>query len=570
MSREQKPLFDAHIQRLIFADGTAVSLKGDSILAVIGPNNSGKSTTLSEIYGLIYGNDVRPVVLKEIEVRREMSLDEVKSLIKPYAQLNGNVGMPGFSFHMSHIDEWWGTNNATPMGPLFARYLISVLDTRTRLSDCDPAPTFDARTPFAAEHPFQRMYADDALEARVSDAFRRAFKRDMVVHRLAGGTIPVHVGERPIPHEDEDRMSRSYVDRIESLDRLESQGDGVRSLASVVGRAITENRPIQLIDEPEAFLHPPQARVAAEIISEEGSGRQTLIATHSSDVLKGLMNGAGKRVSVIRLRRSPSGARVSHLENEAITALWSDPVLRFSSIMDGLFHDGVIIAEAEADCRFYEAMLSAAVGPDERLDIHYAYSGGKAKVPSIVSALRAVDVPVAAVVDFDVLNNEQPLRKIIEALGGQWADYQWRWSEVKQAVEINSAFIGGARFRAEVNAVLSAIDGKSAVSRDALKQIRELTKNASPWDHIKDGGLQAMPKGQPTVTAKGLLVDLAKLGLFIAPNGEMEGFYRDVQPKGIRWVEEVVSRDILKKPELGAARAFVTDINRFLSEAAGR
>lgn len=564
----KKPKFEAHIETIKFADGTVVGLAPDAILVVIGPNNSGKSTTLLEIRNAMAGETAKLVIIEEVETRRVTTLKEILAQLAPFDDGNRYVNMPGHGFPLSVVEQWWAYDTKSSMGAFFAEYLISNLSTRARLLDCDPADGFDARAPFSAVHPFQHMFANDEVEQKVSASFRKAFKKDLVVHRTAGQKIPVHVGQRPIPEAGEDRLSRSYVDRIESMDKLELQGDGVRSLASVVGRVVTDERPIQMIDEPEAFLHPPQARVLAEIVAEEGKERQTIIATHSSDVIKGLLKGASDRVSVVRLRRTAVGARASSLSNNAISALWSDPVLRFSNVMDGLFHDGVIVAEAEADCRFYEAMALASIEADGQLDVHYAYSGGKDKVASIVRALRAADVPVASILDFDVLNNEKPLRNIIEALGGNWSDFEEGWTEIKAAVEDRAAFLGGGKFRADLEAVLRTIAKDEAVPKDALKKIRSLTRNASPWDHIKDGGLYALPKGPATVAAENLLNDLAALGLFVAPFGEMEGFYRNVQPKGIAWVEEVVKLDLATDAKLHDARSFVGGVYQFLSRTA--
>ena len=68
----------------------------------------------------------------------------------------------------------------------------------------------------------------------------------------------------------------------------------MRSFASVILHLLAPITPsILLLDEPEAFLHPPQARLLGEIIAKEKSHRaQLFVATHSSDVLQGLMNVA--------------------------------------------------------------------------------------------------------------------------------------------------------------------------------------------------------------------------------------------------------------------------------------
>ena len=47
---------------------------------------------------------------------------------------------------------------------------------------------------------------------------------------------------------------------------------------------------IFLIDEPESFLHPPQANIMGRIIGETLSdNQQAFISTHSEEIIKGLL-----------------------------------------------------------------------------------------------------------------------------------------------------------------------------------------------------------------------------------------------------------------------------------------
>lgn len=232
-----------------------------------------------------------------------------------------------------------------------------------------------------------------------------------------------------------------------------------------------------------------------------------------------------------------------------------------------MFHDGVIVTEADANCRFYEGLNGQVTKDEDRLDLHYTYSGGKDRIPVIVKAMRALKVPVVSILDFDVLNNDQPLRRIIEAHGGDWLSFSADWTAVKKAVEASPRFLGGDRFKTEGNAVLATITAGNAVPKEALSAIKRLTRNASAWDGVKDVGLQIIPSGTPTVTAKRLLNNLKDIGIFVAPHGEMEGFCRSIGGHGPRWVEEVMQRDLKTDPELSAARGFVAEIQSFLLAA---
>jgi hypothetical protein len=476
---------------------------------------------------------------------------------------HGYYNHPDGYFDESKLKEWWNSRSSF-IGKHLVKLLISELTTRSRLADCDPPQAVDAREPWSAVHPFHRMFEDDALEATTSDAFRIAFKSDFIIYRGAGKYIPAYVGQRPSMKEGEDRVSRGYLDRLRCLQPLEVQGDGIRSFISVVGRVLTENRPIQLIDEPEAFLHPPQAKLIAQLISKYSRDKQTFLATHSSDVLQGLLRENSGRVSIVRLSRSATSARANYLPTESVAALWNNPILQFSNILDGLFHEGVIVTEADADCRFYEALSKVTIAQDDLPDTHYTYSGGKDRMPVVIAALVGLKVPVASIVDFDVLNAEQPLRRIVEAHGGAWQSVKSDWSAVKAAVESKEAFLGGDTFRQEISKLLAQIGNGVAVPKPILNQIKQLVRSASPWDNVKESGLSCISPGAPTVAAKKLLRTLQTMGIFVAPQGQMEGFCRSIGGHGPRWVEEVMKRDLRADPELDAARTFVESVLSYL------
>jgi hypothetical protein len=159
----------------------------------------------------------------------------------------------GHAIRQSHAHgEWQRASNV--LGGL-TRWFCHLLLADERLQICNP-PKNIALAHDNPSHPIHFLLRDDKLEARLSAKFRKAFGVDLVVHRNAGNQVPLHVGERPTPLPGEDRVSMSYIERLEKLPALHTQGDGMRGFAGVLLVTSIGHESIMLIDEPEAFLHP--------------------------------------------------------------------------------------------------------------------------------------------------------------------------------------------------------------------------------------------------------------------------------------------------------------------------
>lgn len=112
-----------------------------------------------------------------------------------------------------------------------------------------------------------------------------------------------------------------------------------------------------IVDEPEAFLHPPQAtalgRSLGEIVIE--NSQQLILATHDRNLLAGLLESEVP-LSVVRVDRNQSPL-AKQLTADRLKEVWKQPALRYSNVLDGLFHRLVVLVEADADGRFYSAAL---------------------------------------------------------------------------------------------------------------------------------------------------------------------------------------------------------------------
>lgn len=575
------------LRQITFSGGERIELEPDSVTVIVGPNNAGKSATLREITSWVQAGGKRNKVVTDLKIQHAGASQDLLALLAPYRRTDspatepeyqlktlkswklqgsvqsGVVSMldPGNVSDLERVREgdlqrfWEDPSYPSNIAGLF----FYLADLSSRFEAAQPAPTFNVATD-TPRHPIQKLCADEDLADRLSRYFQRAFGQQLIINRTAGSQVPLHCGKAPPFEPGEDRLSPSYARKLAKLPLLAQQGDGMRSFAGCLLQSMFLEKFVMLIDEPEAFLHPPQARFLGTLLAKERPrGRQLVIATHSGDLLRGLLDANPPAIKVIRVTREGDVNHARELDTAKLHSLWDDPVLRFSNTLDGLFHEQVVLCEADGDCRFYAAILEALHLTDTEQrhpDVMFTSTGGKHKMPTIAAALAGIGVPTRAVMDFDALNGESPLREAIEALGGSWSTFSADWKQVKGGVEKRKPELETPHVRREIERILNSVNGATFPS-EAVKQMQEVLKRTSPWDEAKRGGLVAVPAGQERQAAERLLAGLKQLGLFIVDCGEMESFDPSVGGHGNPWVAEVLRKELRSDPRLENARRFV-------------
>ena len=252
--------------------------------------------------------------------------------------------------------------------------------------------------------------------------------------------------------------------------------------------------------------------------------RQLLISTHSEDFLQGLLDADSENITVIRINRDDTINWMSVLQNDEIKRLWGNPLLRYSNILSGLFHKKVVVCESDYDCLFYQAIMDAIYEHKNEIapDILFTHCGGKTRVKDIVSALKAVNVPVAAICDFDLLNSSQNFKTIVASFGIDWS---------------------GA-FSVYMRTIYDSMNAKSSGGNNA-------------WDPIKKVGKAGFTGNEPAAYDK-VEAECKSAGLFVVPVGEMECFDKTVNKEKKDWVYHVLENyDLAIEPRLEEARKFV-------------
>lgn len=550
------------VKDLILNDGTVVPLPENGIVLIVGPNNAGKSQVLRDVAKLVASNGDKGVVVVKADVDYRGTSDELKATFEEdhsilRSQTAGDridLGAGGMQ-SLGSVMSWWGSAVAGIVG----QYFVLFADTESRLHASKPAPSLNL---YESEpvHALHYLYARRDVEKRLDKISREAFAKGLILDTWAGGDHwALRVGEIEPPGDP--RPPQEYLDVLRKLPLLHEQGDGVRSMIGLLLSLLTGHQTVALIDEPEAFLHPPQARYFAKILSDGSAESSTtaFLSTHSSDIVHGTLEGPAQ-TTVIRLVRRGDINHASVLDNAAVRRLWSDPLLRYSNLLEGLFTDAVVVCESDADCKFFASMRDT-LEPEEdgarRPDLLFTSCGGKHRMHVAVEALRASSVPVAVIGDFDVLNDWAVLSRLIQAAGGDAKEFEADWRILNAALTSGSRTPSVAGMKAAVDA---AFEGVAQVTPRALEPVRTALKIENGWDRVKNSGLSSVPKGDPYSAAERLVKGLTANGIHLIPVGEMEDFVPSVGGHGPGWLADVLEKRLHESPATDGARQFFESV----------
>lgn len=551
------------VSSIKFNEGNIIELNDSSITIFVGGNNVGKTAALKNLYNLTHpnGHTVTHKVLIEANLEKIGTGQELINFLqndefRVYINENSEVNVGNSLCKLSAIDKIWTKNPGKDFGDIFIKFLMT--ENRLNFSNKTENKDFYKEKP---THPIHLMYLDENIEHAISDYFRKAFNLDLIVDRFSGKTIYLKVGDRPKFLDGENHLSKSYNERIRSLPTLQDQGDGMRSFVSILLEMISKNHSSLMIDEPEAFLHPPQARLLGKLIGMLFIDRQIFISTHSSDLIKGILESNNKNVNLIRIQRNKENNLGSLLNNKDIETIWNDPILRYSPIIDGLFHENVIVCESDGDCRFFTALLEAQFENDPLYyrisDTLFVPAHGKAKIPSIVRALKKIAVPTYSICDFDIFNNVSPLKELVEAHEGNWAEIEKKWKIFYNQVNQIKSQLDKEEAKKSIIAEFDSVSTTN-LNQKQVEKIREILKVTTAWSFAKKSGLSFIPAGNAHQACIEVLKDLNSIGIFPLVVGELESFDKGIGGSNkSKWLEDVLKKDFKNDDVVPEARKFL-------------
>lgn len=534
-----------YVSGITFNNGVSLFLEKNCILIFVGQNNVGKSQALRDIY-VHARNELGTLVVTKTSFSK--STYEIISewlaahfAVDDIRDCRSYSGM-GCSFNQYQVQR---AERSGVFGEITDAF-VSRLDTATRLAISNPPEAVGRRT--ATKHPIHILERDECLLEKVSAYFRKAFGVGLIPFVGYGRTIPLCVGDDPKDVCNEtltasQRESR-FLKVLDGLPQLQDQGDGMRSFAGVMLYLTLDFYNMFLIDEPEAFLHPPQATLLGNVIGDLLSNdQQAFISTHSMDFINGLLEKVPNRVKIVRVTRSGNSNNFSILDNARLIQISNDPFLRYSALLEGMFYKNVVLCEGDADCMFYSMLNNAAdmkgVKGTETL---FTHCGGKQRMPKVIGALKELRVDVKVIPDFDILNNEVVLKELVQVCGGDWnrieREYKILIADINQRSNVGRT---GADVLKEIEAKLSDVM-ETVVSPTKMRNIRKSLESKTVWDQLKTTGATGVGAGNPRSACESILKYLSTIGIHVVPCGELECFVPTVGGHGPDWLHTVIEQ----------------------------
>jgi hypothetical protein len=238
-------------------------------------------------------------------------------------------------------------------------------------------------------------------------------------------------------------------------------------------------------------------------------------------------------------------------------------------VLDGLFHEAVVICEGDGDCRFYEAILDdlyqearEAGLPVRRPQVLFTHSGGKSRLPVLAQALRDVQVPTAVITDFDIFKQLRDLNGILRGLGfpDDDADLQRKAAAVKAHMDNTSRKPSREYIRSRVVEMLDE-SSESRLTSPELSRLKALLNSDSDWEQTSRTGVGYFVGTQRT-QVEHLIAALAEWRTHIVPVGQLEGFVPEVGGHGPKWVSGVFEKRLHLDRLKTAPRDFLRQVLR--------
>lgn len=490
----------------------------ENINLIIGPNNSGKTVFLKEIYScvdnILVSKESKWINKVQTESKNLKSI--IKALLpKVYEVENFEIvktlNKAGYKSFTTRTDIYnqhvFNESRQLPEGGEMQYEITKTLNRDSKwhfwrfvsnnsvaLEDCGSrlggplTTTVNDLLTESQSNVLNYLFLNKDILKEIKKNIHEVFKIDIGFDNLQQGKKPLRILPSEKIKGETDTKEVALKWKKNSL-LIDLQGDGIKAYLRLVFSLLQPFKTIIFIDEPETFLHPPQRRAIGTLVAKLAKERdkQLFIATHDSEFLRGVLSADVSNIKIFYLKRKENIFDYAVLSADDITTLTQfKSNLYTERVLNSFFYKKTILCEDENDRVFYESS-SALYLWELFQDVNFIGFNGKGETLKIFQKLREFELDVGVLVDIDyVLDESFPSYISDTALKD-------KFEEFKRAFQ-------------------------------SLEQQNIITRK-----EFKESGIQAIKKKAPQLTTnlKEILDGLFNHNIFVVPVGELESWTKD-------------------------------------------
>lgn len=545
MKKQEDKIPSVVIDKIIFNDDSEFEFNRDDIVLLVGSNNVGKSKTLKELKMDLQENYDNRIMIKGVQYSTE---NFSANNIREYCKKNLNKDSSGnyyavmgknerYSVYLERLKE----ENMTKSN--FYRLFYTFLSTENRLNLTSPI-RFNYTIDDESWNIMSKLDNDIEAITVLNTALNQEFKQGVDVYEecIDGNLIKKYkIGKCEEIEKTINANKREAKVLLHKLKDLYDQGDGIRSATAILASLIVDDKSLVFLDEPETFLHPPQARALGKDLVKLSREKQCFVSTHNIDFIKGVLEEDASRVKIIKIDRNENDNVFHLIDNDTISGISNDKNLKYTNILDGIFYDRLVLCENESDCKFYSAILEHL-----NLDIFqttlFCAVGGKYQFKKVIPLLKKISINFKVIADIDLINNSQELNQLLNSveddcyneIGGVHSKFLETFEEQMYSLVKTQETI-----KNEINELFT--EDKYILTK-TVDRIKETLKNVSSFKCIKQGGISMLPQGECEALFEQINQFLIERSIFILTCGEIERLVRGSKGHGDLWVENTFNK----------------------------
>src|SRR6266550_924222 len=331
-------------------------LRAGGLVLVVGPNSSGKTQLLRDMYATITGQARELVVAERISLKKPKDLDKFLGCLVDHGAVRRREAAGAITFESAVPHYGMGSgvgditlrdaqtmydglrmeiNKSAPLDNPFMRHFGLMLSTAlfldNRLAAVNGTNSFDYLSQ-KASNDIQALHMNSAARERLRAETIKTFGKAVGIDSTRGGYLSLRVSDLPEPSPGD----WSSPDKMSKLRPIELEGDGLRTYSAVCIALLLGMRPLCLIDEPEICLHAPQEHAIGRFVGAYGTQDEnaTFVATHSSQVLRGVLETASD-LRIVRMVRLGSRFVGRLVDQDLIRESLRKPASRSDLILEG-------------------------------------------------------------------------------------------------------------------------------------------------------------------------------------------------------------------------------------------